>query len=124
MAVYTDEGTETISDLTRLSTTSATWHIGWGSGTATLGSTATTNDTASATENRVAATATGASATDTTTWVGTLVATATKTIGSGALYEGGSTASGTGRLAIQGGFAGIDLAVGDQIQFTITLQQT
>ena len=124
MAVYTDEGTETISQLTRNSTTTATWHIGWGSGSATLAITATTNDSATATENRVKATATGTTSTDTTTWVSTIVATATKGIGSGALYVGGTTATGTGELVIQGGFALITLAVGDQIEFTITLQQT
>ena len=125
MAVYTDEGTEVVSELTRNSTTTATWHIGWGSGSATLAITATTNDTASATENRVVATATGTAATDTTTWVGTLVATATRSgIGSGALYAGGTTASGTGEMVIQGGFAPIALNTGDQIEFTITLQQT
>ena len=115
MAVYTDEGTEVISELTRNSTTTATWHIGWGTSTATAGSTATTNDTSGATENRIV---------DTTTWVGTLTATGSKTIGSGALYAGGTTASGTGEMCIQGGFAGLSLNAGDTIEFTITLQQT
>ncbi len=127
MAVYTDEGTEVVTRIVRLSATgnTATWHIGWGSGTATAASTATTNITASATEERVVATATGTAGADTISWVGTLVATATKTIGSGALYEGGVTnATESGEMVIQGGFAGIDLAVGDQIEFTITLQQT
>lgn len=93
-------------------------YVGWGTGagTAAVGDTTLFTE---ASESRVVATRTQPSA-DTVRWVATLTADGTKTI----TNAGNFTASSGGTLIVKGDFTGIDLAAGDQIQFTIELQVT
>ena len=92
--------------------------IGWGTGAGT----AAKADTAlfvEATEARVAAVVTQPVA-DKNQWVGTLTADAAKTITNAGLLD----ALTLGNLVIHGDFTGIALALGDKIEFTISLEQT
>lgn len=93
-------------------------YVAWGTGagTAAVGDTTLFTE---ASEARVVATRTQPAA-DTIRWVATLVANAAKTI----TNAGNFTASTVGTLIVHGDFTGIVLATGDQIQFTINLQQT
>ena len=120
--VYVDAGEAVVVDLidgtsaVHLDATNA--KIAWGTGAGT----AAKSDTAlftEASEARVAATVSQPAA-DTNRWVGTLTADAAKTITNAGLFN-----SATGpTLIIHGDFAGIALAQGDKIEFTISLQQT
>ena len=120
--VYTQVGEETVVDLVDgtssivLSATNA--KIGWGTGTGT----AAKGDTAlftEASEARVAAAISQPTA-DKNQWVGTLTADAGKTITNAGLLD----AATAGNLVIHGDFTGIALALGDKIEFTISLEQT
>lgn len=93
-------------------------YVAWGTGAGTAAVGDTTLFTES-TEARVVATRTKPAA-DTIRWVATIVAAAGKTI----TNAGNFTASTVGTLIVHGDFTGIVLATGDQIQFTINLQQT
>lgn len=53
-------------------------------------------------------------------WVGTLTADGVKTITNAGLFD----AAAAGNLIIHGDFTGIVLALGDKIEFTISLEQT
>lgn len=93
-------------------------YVAWGTGagTAAVGDTTLFTE---ASEARVVATRTQPAA-DTIQWVGTLTANGSKTI----TNAGNFTASSSGTLVVKGDFTGVVLALNDQIQFTITLQQT
>lgn len=93
-------------------------YIGWGTGAGTAAVGDTTLFTEAA-EARVVATRTQPSA-DTIRWVSTIVSASGQTI----TNAGNFTASSAGTLIVKGDFTGIVLATGDQIQFTINLQQT
>jgi len=120
--VYTTAGKNAIVDIidgtlgTLLSAANA--KIGWGTGagTADVGDTTLFTE---ASEARVAA-AVSQPAADTNRWVATLTADGAKTITNAGLFNSVSGAT----LFIKGDFTGIVLALNDQIQFTITLQQT
>lgn len=120
--VYTQVGEEHVVDLidgtsaVHLDGTNA--HVAWGTGAGTASKSSTTLFT-EASEARVAATVSQPSA-DINQWVGTLTADAAKTITNAGLF----TAVTGGILVIHGDFAGIALASGDKIEFTITLEQT
>lgn len=92
--------------------------IGWGTGAGTAGVADTTLFTESA-ETRVTATRSQPSA-DVVRWVGTLTSLSVQTI----TNAGNLTAGTGGTLVVHGDFAGVALAIGDQIQFTIDLQIT
>ena len=121
--IYTQMGEEKVVDLidgvsaVHLDATNA--KIGWGTGAGT----AAKADTAlfvEASEARVAATVTQPVA-DKNQWVATMTcAGAGKTITNAGLLD----AATAGNLVIHGDFTGIALAVGDKIEFTITLEQT
>ena len=121
--VYTSVGETVVVDLTdgvsavHLDATNA--KIAWGTGAGTAAKADTTLFT-EATEARVAATVTQPTA-DKNQWVGTITcAGAGKTITNAGLLDAASA----GNLVIHGDFTGTVLAIGDKIEFTITLEQT
>jgi len=89
---------------------------GTGAGTAAKGDTALFTE---ASEARVAATVSQPTA-DKNQWVGTLTADAAKTITNAGLFNAASGPT----LIVHGDFTGVALALGDRIEFTITLEQT
>lgn len=93
-------------------------YIGWGTGVGTAAKADTTLFT-EATEARVLGTVdvTGTGATAKYRVIGTLTADGAKTI----TNAGNLTASAAGTLIVHGDFAGIALALNDQIQFTVTI---
>lgn len=120
--VYTAVGEGVVVDLVdgtsavHLDATNAKIAWGTGAGTAAKGDTTLFTE---ASEARVAATVTQPAA-DTNQWVGTLTADGAKTITNAGLFD----AATAGNLVIHGDFTGIALALNDQIEFTITLEQT
>ena len=120
--IYTQAGEEKVVDLidgtsaVHLDATNA--KIGWGTGTGTAAKADTALFT-EASEARVAATVSQPIA-DKNQWVGTLAANADKTITNAGLLD----AATGGNLVIHGDFTGIALALGDKIEFTISLEQT
>lgn len=117
--VYTTTGKTKIVD--RIDGTQAgsnNDYIGWGTGAGTSAVGDTTLFT-EASESRVQATKSQPAA-DTNQWVATITADGTKTITNAGLFD----ASAGGNLIIKGDFTGIGVDASDQIQFTITLQQT
>jgi hypothetical protein len=116
--VYTTVGKTKIVDRIDSNTGANTDYIAWGTGagTAVVGDTTLFTE---ASESRVSATKSQPAA-DTNQWVGTLTADGAKTITNAGVFD----ASTAGNLLIKGDFSGIALALNDQIQFTITLQQT
>ena len=116
--VVTDVGEQWIVDkLDESVQTTAVW-VAWGTGAGTAAETDTTLFT-EASEARVSGTSSQPSA-DTLRIVGTLTADAGKTITNAGTF----TASAAGTLVVKGDFAGIVLASGDKIEFTINLQVT
>jgi len=120
--IYTQAGEEAVVDLidgtssTILNATNA--KIGWGTGTGTHAKTSTTLFI-EASEARVAA-AVSQPAADKNQWVGTLTADAAKTITNAGLFD----AATVGTLVVAGDFTGVALALGDKIEFTISLEQS
>ena len=120
--VYTSAGEAVVVDLidgtssTHLDNTNA--HVGWGTGAGTAAKGDTTLFT-EASETRVTAT-TSQSAADTNQWVATLTADGAKTITNAGLFNAVSA----GSMIVKGDFTGIVLALGDKIEFTVSLQQS
>ena len=120
--IYTQVGEGKVVDLidgvsaVHLDATNA--KIGWGTG-AGVAAKADTALFVEAAEARVAATVTQPTA-DKNQWVGTLTAAAAQTITNAGLFD----ALTLGILVIHGDFTGIALAIGDKIEFTISLEQT
>jgi len=120
--IYTDAGEEQIVDLidgvgsTHLDNTNGKIAWGTGAGTAAKGDTTLFTE---GSESRVAVT-TSQPAIDTNQWVGTITADGTKTITNAGLFNAASGVT----LIVKGDFAGIPVVLNDQIEFTITLQQT
>lgn len=92
--------------------------IGWGTGAGTAAKADTTLFT-EASEARVAAVVTQPTA-DKNQWVATITANGAKTITNAGLFD----AAAAGNLIVHGDFTGIVLALGDKIEFTISLEQT
>ena len=121
--VYTQAGEEKVVDLidgvSAVHLDAANAKIGWGTGAGT----AAKADTAlfvEAAEARVAATVTQPVA-DKNQWVATMTcAGAGKTITNAGLFDTLTL----GILVIHGDFVGIALAIGDKIEFTISLEQS
>jgi hypothetical protein len=120
--VYTAVGETVVVDLidgtssTHLDNTNA--HVGWGTGAGTADKADTTLFT-EASETRVVA-ATSQPAADKNQWVATLTADGAKTITNAGLFNAVSA----GSMIVKGDFTGIVLALGDKIEFTISLEQT
>lgn len=123
VTVLTNVGKEKMIDGVYGTTLTPPTYIGWGIGTTEAAAANTTLETASAesrtngTKSKVTTTVTN----DTYQVVGTITcASAGKTITEAGLFD----ASTSGSMYVHGNFAGITLAVGDSISFTITIQQT
>ena len=120
--VYTQVGEEVVTDLvdgtsgTHLSATNA--KIGWGTGAGTAAKGDSTLFT-EASEARVVPTVSQPAA-DKLQWVGTLTANGAKTITNGGLLD----AAAAGNLIVHGDHTGVVLALGDKIEYTISLEQT
>ena len=119
--IYVQKGEEVVVDVIEAGTAC---YIGWGTGTGT----AAKGDTdlfTPATEARVVGVESQPIA-DKNQWVGTITADGAKTItNAGLLDAAGSGSPPTGgNLVIHGDFTGVALALGDKIEFTITLEQT
>ena len=120
--IYTQAGEEKVVDLidgvsaVHLDATNA--KVGWGTGAGTAAKADTTLFT-EASEARVAAAISQPTA-DKNRWIATLTADAAKTITNAGLLDAASA----GNLIVHGDFTGIALALGDKIEFTITLEQT
>lgn len=120
--VYTQAGEEAVVDLidgsstTHLDGTNA--HVAWGTGAGTAAKGDTTLFT-EASEARQTAAVSQPSA-DINQYVATLTADGAKTITEAGLLDAASA----GNLIVHGDFAGISLALGDKIEFTISLEQT
>ena len=120
--VYTSVGETVVVDLidgtssTHLDATNAKVAWGTGAGTAAKGDTTLFTE---ASEARVVPTVSQPTA-DKNQWVGTLTADAGKTITNAGLFD----AAAAGNLIVHGDFTGIVLALGDKIEFTISLEQT
>lgn len=126
--IYVQAGENVVVDLidgtsaTHLDSTNG--YIGWGTGAGT----AAKGDTdlfTPATEARVQVVA-SQPVSDKNQWVATITADAGKTITNAGFFQGagsGSPPSG-GTLIVHGDHAGQVLALGDKIQYTITLEQT
>lgn len=120
--VYTSVGETIVVDLidgtsaVHLDTTNAKIAWGTGAGTAAKGDTTLFTE---ASEARVVPTVSQPTA-DKNQWVGTITADGAKTITNAGLFNSAAGAS----LIVKGDFTGIVLALGDKIEFTITLEQT
>ncbi len=119
---YTSAGEANIVDLidgsggTVLSAANA--KVAWGTGTTAPVKGDTTLET-EASESRVAAAISQPSA-DINQWVATITADGTKSISEAGLLS----AAAAGILIIRGTFTAIPVVLNDQIEFTITLEQT
>lgn len=120
--VYTSAGEAKVVDLidgvsaTHLDATNG--KIGWGTGAGTAAKGDTTLFT-EASEARVAVVASQPLA-DKNQFVATITADGAKTITNAGLFDAASA----GNLIVHGDFTGIVLALGDKIEFTISLEQT
>lgn len=120
--IYVSAGEAVVVDLidgvsaVHLDTTNAKVAWGTGAGTAAKGDTTLFTE---ASEARVVPTVSQPLA-DKNQWVGTLTADGAKTITNAGLFNSAAGAT----LIIHGDFAGIVLALGDKIEFTISLEQT
>lgn len=121
--VYTQAGEQVVVGLidgvsaVHLDATNAKVAWGTGAGTAAKGDTTLFTE---ASEARVVPTVSQPTA-DKNQWVGTITcAGAGKTITNAGLFD----AATVGNLIVKGDFTGIVLAVGDKIEFTVTLEQT
>lgn len=120
--IYTDAGEAKVVDLidgtssTHLDATNA--KVGWGTGAGTAAKGDTTLFT-EASETRVVPTVSQPTA-DKNQWVGLLTADAGKTITNVGLFD----AAAAGNLVVHHDHTGVVLALGDKIEYTITLQQT
>ena len=121
-SIYTSAGEAKVVDL--IDGTSATHldatngKIGWGTGAGTAAKGDTTLFTEAA-EARVAVVASQPTA-DKNQWVATITSASAQTITNAGLFD----AAAAGNLIIHGDHTGIALAIGDKIEYTITLEQT
>lgn len=120
--VYCSSGEAVVVDLidgvSAVHLDAANAKIGWGTGAGTAAKADTTLFT-EATEARVVPTVSQPTA-DKNQWVGTLTADAAKTITNAGLFNSATGAT----LIIHGDHAGQVLAVGDRIEYIVTLEQT
>ena len=114
--VFTDVGEGLAADyFDGTASAPANWYVGWGTGAGTAAKGDTTLFTESG-EARVVGAESQPSA-DQNQFVGTMTATAARTITNSGLFD----AATAGSMPIKGDFTGIVLASGDKIEFTIQL---
>ena len=121
--VVTTTGKQWLTDKMDNTVGAATFYGGWGTGGSSTGGTSTAGDAtlkAEATEARVVTSNSQPSA-DTNRWVFSITAGTVKTIEEGGLFAGTSTAT---TMIIRGNHAGVVMATGDSIAYTVTLQHT
>lgn len=122
-SIYTSVGEQVTADIfdgtsTKiLSATNA--KIGWGTGAGTAAKANTTLFTEAA-EARAVGAISQPGGGDTNQWVGTITATAARSITNAGLFSN-TTA---GSMIVKGDFGTIALSSGDKIEFTITLEWT
>jgi len=120
--IYVDAGEAAVVDLidgtSGVHLDAANAKVAWGTGAGTAAKGDTTLFT-EASEARVAA-AVSQPAADTNRWIATMTADGAKTITNAGLFNSAAGAT----LIVKGDFTGIVLALGDKIEFTISLQQT
>ena len=115
--IYPDAGEDLVVDILDGTVAPPTWHLGWGTGAGTAAKGDTTLFTESA-ETRVV-TANTQPSSDTNQFVGTITASAGRTITNAGIL---SLITG-GTLLLHTDFTGVVLASGDKIEFTFSLQQ-
>lgn len=114
--VFTQVGEEFITDIVDSTlAVPANYYVAWGTGAGTAAKGDTTLFT-EAPEARVAVVK-SQSTTDTNRFVGTITASAGRTITNAGIFD----ASSGGRLIAHSDFAGVVLAIGDAIQFTFDI---
>ncbi len=113
--IYTDAGEALTVDILDSTVAVPTWHVGWGTGAGTAAKGDTTLFTECA-ETRVATTQSQPAANQ-SRYVGTITATAGRTITNAGILS----AVTAGTLFLKSDFTGVVLASGDGIQFTFTL---
>lgn len=126
-AVLTSNGAGYIVDKLDNTVSTATYFIGWGTGGSSTGGTATYGDTglkATATETLstvgYATCTTSQPSADTLRFVSTITAGSAKTVEEVAVFTASLGVSAVG--IIRGSHAGVGLATGDSIQYTVNLQ--
>jgi hypothetical protein len=120
--VVTNNGKGVISARFLASAPALSLYVGWGTGSGTAAATDTALSTEAAEARAAAAVtqATTATANDTVQAVGTLTATATRSITNAGLFD----ASTSGNLIMKGDFTAVPLNSGDSIAFTMKIQFT
>lgn len=119
-SVFTQVGEEVVVDyITGAASAPANYHGAWGSGAGTAAKGDTTLFTEES-EARVSITDETQPVADQVQWVFTMTADAGKTITNAGVFD----ASTGGNLVVKGDFAGITLASGEKIEFTVTLELT
>ena len=117
--IFTDVGENVVTDyITGDASAPADYFIGWGTGAGTAAKGDTTLFTES-TETRATAVESQPTS-DKAQWIGTITATAARTITNAGLFD----AVTSGSMLVKGDFTGIVLANGDKIEFTISLEMT
>lgn len=116
--VLTQVGEEWIVDKLDETVQTTGDYIGWGTGAGTAAKGDTTLFTEAA-ESRVTGTRTQPLA-DKIQWVGTITSASAQTI----TNAGNLTAATVGTLIVHGDFTGVALAIGDKIEFTISIEIT
>jgi len=120
--VVTNNGKGVISARFLASAPALNLYVGWGTGNGTSAAADTTLFTEAAEARAAAAVsqATTTTANDTFQAVGTMTATATRTITNAGLFD----ASTSGNLIMKGEFGSVPLNSGDSIAFTMKIQFT
>ena len=125
--VYTQVGEELVTDfMTGDAAAPANYYIGWGTGAGVPAKGSVDVSGPGADELRTVAVESQPVA-DRAQWVATLTCVANpKTITNAGLWStaGGGPPPAGGTIVVHGDHAGIALAVGDKIEYTITLEQT
>lgn len=113
--IFTDAGEGLVVDILDTTVAVPTWYVGWGTGAGTAAKGDTTLFTESA-ETRIA-TAQSQPAANQSRFIGTITATAGRTITNAGILS--AVTSGT--LLLKSDFTGVVLANGDGIKFTFTI---
>jgi hypothetical protein len=120
--ILTQSGEGYLVDCIDNTIAAATWYIGWGTGTTAAAKGDTTIETEAAETRAGPITPTqGGTHNDTLSWVGTITCSgSSKTIANAGLMS--AVTSGT--MIMHASFSGVPVEVGDQIQFTFSLEIT
>lgn len=121
-AIFTDAGQGHVTDRLTANTASTTYYVAWGSGSTAPAVTQTALVTENA-ESRATCTTsrvTTQSTNDTMRNVGTITATANRTVNEAGIF----TASTAGTMVLRGTHATLNIETGDMVQYTFDLQFT